>query len=117
MEFDDRRPIYLQISESISKDIIANKLKPGERIRSIRELAIKFKVNPNTVQRAMIELEHIGVVYGEGTMGKFVTNDIRIIDDIKEKYLKEKVSEFLESMEQIGYGKNDVVLLLSNDNI
>ena len=73
--FDNIRPIYIQIVELVKLDIISGRLNKGDKISSVRDFAMQFKVNPNTVQKALAELEKGGLIYTERTNGKFVTND------------------------------------------
>ena len=100
--FDNERPIYVQLVEKIRLDIISGKLKQGERIPSVRELAIEARVNPNTMQKALAELEDEGLVYTERTNGKFVTDNKELIEKIKKELAKEKVNNFLKDMKNIG---------------
>ena len=67
------RPIYLQLMERIQTDIVSGKYKPGEKLPSVRELALDAAVNPNTMQKALSELERIGLVYSQRTSGRFIT--------------------------------------------
>ncbi len=100
--FDNERPIYIQLVEMIRVDIVSGKLKKGERIPSVRELALMMKVNPNTMQKALSELEDEKLIYTERTNGKFVTNDEKLIEDVKRNLAKDKVTTYIESMESIG---------------
>ena len=86
--FDNERPIYIQLVEKIRLEIISGKLKSGERIPSVRELALTARVNPNTMQKALVELENEGLVYTERTNGKFVTDNKELIEKIKRKFIK-----------------------------
>ena len=98
-EFNNNTPIYLQIVEKIRMAIISGELKPGERLPSIRDLAVETKVNPNTMQKAMVELEEQGFIYTERTNGKFVTNDTSLIDYFKQKYAEELTLTYLKNMQ------------------
>ena len=100
--FDNERPIYVQLVEKLRIEIISNKLKPGERIPSVRELALTARVNPNTMQKALVELENEGLVYTERTNGKFVTDNKELIEKIKRKLAKEKVNNYIKDMKNIG---------------
>lgn len=77
-------PIYQQIIEYFESEIASGRLMPGERIDSIRGLALEFKVNPNTVQKSLNELERNKLIYTDRTNGKFVSEDKVIIKDLKE---------------------------------
>ena len=93
--FDNERPIYIQLVEKIRIEIISGKLKSGERIPSVRELALTARVNPNTMQKALVELENEGLVYTERTNGKFVTENKELIERIKKELAKEKYNVVL----------------------
>ena len=72
---DDSRPIYLQLMEKIQQDIVSGTYRPGEKLPSVRELALDAAVNPNTMQKALSELERSGLVYSQRTSGRFITED------------------------------------------
>ena len=101
-QFDNDKPIYLQMVELIKIEIISGRLKCGEKIPSVRELAVQAKVNPNTVQKALAELERCGLIYTERTNGKFVTENKELIEKIKKELAKEKVNNYLNDMKKIG---------------
>ena len=75
MNFDSNMPIYLQIMDEIKRWIVTDIYQPSQKIPSVRELAVEFGVNPNTVQRALSELERSGLVASERTAGRFICND------------------------------------------
>jgi len=109
MKFDNNIPIYIQLVEQLKIYIISGKIKIGDRIPSVRELALKYKVNPNTMQRALIELEEFKLIYTDRTNGKFVTNDEKLINKIKKEYANEISKKYFLSMESIGFDKNDSI--------
>ena len=100
--FDNERPIYIQLVERLRKEIVSGKLKAGERLPSVRELALTTRVNPNTMQKALVELENEGLVYTERTNGKFVTTNNELIEKIKKALAEEKINNFLNDMKNIG---------------
>ena len=100
--FDNERPIYIQLVEKLRIEIVSGKLKNGERIPSVRELALTTKVNPNTMQKALAELENEGLIYTERTNGKFVTDNEELIEKIKRKLAEEKVNNYIKDMKNIG---------------
>ena len=100
--FDNDRPIYIQLVEQLRLKIISNKFKLGERLPSVRELALTARVNPNTMQKALVELENEGLVYTERTNGKFVTNNKQLIEKIKIQLAEEKVNNYIKDMQNIG---------------
>lgn len=100
--FDNERPIYIQLVEMIRIDIISGKFEKGQRLPSVRELALMMKVNPNTMQKALAELEDKKLIYTERTNGKYVTEDEKLIEKVKKKLAQEKVNNYLNSMKNIG---------------
>lgn len=99
--FDNERPIYIQLVEMIRIDIVSGKFQKGQRLPSVRELALMMKVNPNTMQKALVELEEEKLIYTERTNGKYVTEDEKLIEKIKKQLAQEKVNNYLNSMESI----------------
>ena len=100
--FDNERPIYVQLVEKVIIEIISGKLKTAERIPSVRELAITARVNPNTMQKALAELESEELIYTERTNGKFVTENKVLIEKIKKELAEEKVNNYIKDMKNIG---------------
>lgn len=107
-QFDNDKPIYLQMVELIKTEIISGRLKCGEKIPSVRELAVQAKVNPNTVQKALAELEWCGLIYTERTNGKFVTENKSIIKAYRDGIINEKVESFLKDMIHIGVSEDEI---------
>ena len=101
--FSDNRPIYAQIIEHIKRAIVSGVLAAGDRLPSVRELAAEAGVNPNTMQRALAELERAGLVYSQRTSGRFITENADLIAAMKAELANEKISGFLKDMEQLGY--------------
>ena len=85
---------------------------PGDKLPSVRELAQEASVNPNTMQKALSELERTGLVYAQRTSGRFITEDTTMIDELKSKLAKEIVTEFLENMQKLGFQKEETISLL-----
>ena len=106
--FNNSVPIYLQIVSEIKKQIVSGKLIPGERIPSVRELSLTYKVNPNTMQKALIELEENGLIKTERTNGKFVTEDEKIINKIKNDYADNLTQNYLSEMISLGITKQEI---------
>lgn len=98
----------MQIVSEIKKQIVSGKLIPGERIPSVRELALTYKVNPNTMQKALIELEENGLIKTERTNGKFVTEDENIINKIKNDYADNLTQNYLSEMISLGITKQEI---------
>lgn len=108
-KFDNKKPIYMQIIEEIKLLIVSGTLAPGEKMDSVRELAQNFGVNPNTMQRALAELERENLLYTERTSGKFVTSDGGLIMAVRDLLAEEELKRFLNYMEKISYTKEDVI--------
>ena len=100
--FDNERPIYIQLVEMIRIDIVSGKFKKGQKLPSVRELALMMKVNPNTMQKALVELEDEKMNNTEKKNGKYVTEDEKLIEKIKKQLAQEKVNNYLNSMKNIG---------------
>ena len=96
---DSGRPIYLQIVERLELSIVSGQFKPGDKVPSVRELAVEAGVNPNTMQKAMVELERQGLVHSERTSGRFITEDEAMITQVREELGKETDTGV--------YGKNE----------
>jgi len=114
--FDNERPIYMQLCEKIRIEIISKNMKPGEKLPSVRELAVIFRVNPNTVVKALSELEVEKLIYTERTNGKFITEDNDLIEKLKIKFAKELSQKFIKDMENIGIGKKDIIDILKSSD-
>ena len=111
-DFDNNVPIYIQLVEQLKIYIISGKINSGERLPSVRELALKTKVNPNTMQKALVELEELKLVYTERTNGKYVTNDQKLIEKYKKKYAEEISNKYFSSMKSIGFDKKNAIKYL-----
>lgn len=109
IEFENYRPIYIQIIEEIKIKIISGQYSIGEQLPAVRTLALDYKVNPNTVQRAYSILEEEGLVYADSTNGRFVTNNENLIKDLKEKIAKEKIELFINNMNDLGIDKKIIL--------
>jgi len=109
---DSDRPIFMQIVERMESDIVSGKYAPGEKIPSVRELAVEAAVNPNTMQKACAELERIGLVYSQRTNGRFVTEDRKLIDRTRKELAKSTAKEFLKKMKELGIDRDEAIELL-----
>ena len=105
-------PIYTQLYEKLTLAIVSGGYAPGERLPAVRELALDAGVNPNTVQRALSELERCGLVYTQRTAGRFVTGDAERIGQERLRIAEERARDFLGAMEELGYNRIQTVMLL-----
>lgn len=111
-DFSDDRPIYLQLMEKIQLKIICGTYKPGEKLPSVRDIASEASVNPNTMQKALTELEKTGLVSSRRTSGRFITNDSNMINTMRNDLAKDQINKFLKSMAKIGYSKEEAIKLV-----
>ena len=114
--FDNNIPIYIQVLEYMKIYLISGMFKCGEKLPSVREFSTTFKVNPNTMQKALAELESMNLIYTERTNGKYVTNDINLIDKLKDEYAITLAKSYFEGMKRIGLGKADSIKYLEGIN-
>lgn len=112
MDFNKNIPIYIQIEEQIKLDIITNKYKPGEKIKSVREFALELKINPNTINRALLELEEEGLIITQRTSGKYITENKKIIEKEKNKLINKKIDEFIKDMKILEIDKNEIIQII-----
>lgn len=110
---DSGRPIYAQIIERVQLDIITGHYRPGEKLPSVRELASEASVNPNTMQKALSELEQSGLLYTQRTSGRFITEDTELIHQMKTSLATMQVREFIRKMRQLGLEDNEILQLIN----
>ena len=111
-KFRSDLPIYSQLVEQIKLGIVSGNLLPGERLMSVRDMATEAGVNPNTMQRALQELERDGMVYSQRTAGRFVTENMQVIERAKKKFAEEQICSFLAAMKKLGYQWEEILTLL-----
>ena len=112
LTFDNNIPIYIQLLEYMKIYLISGVFKCGEKLPSVREFAITFKVNPNTMQKALAELESMNLIYTERTNGKYVTKDQKVINKLKDEYAITLAKSYFQGMIRIGLGKADSIRYL-----
>lgn len=113
--FDGQRPIYAQITGQLRTAIASGELVAGERLPTVRELAALAGVNPNTVQRAMAELERDGLVHALRTSGRYITEDAALIAELRERLAREEVAAFLEKMRALGLSEAQTEELIKKE--
>ena len=104
---------FLQIIQKIQTDIISGVYQPGDKLPSVRELASEASVNPNTMQKALSELERTGLVYSQRTSGRFITEDNAMIQQLKSELAKKIIEDFLEHMSQLGIQREEAIALIT----
>lgn len=115
-EFSNDAPIYAQLIDQIKVGIVSGAFPPGERLPSVRDLATEAGVNPNTMQRALTELERDGLVYSQRTAGRFVTEDKAMIAEAKRGLAERHIKMFLAAMTHLGYQSEEIVDLLRQES-
>ncbi|MBD9241970.1 MAG: GntR family transcriptional regulator [Ruminococcaceae bacterium] len=113
-QFDSGRPIYAQLVERLKAKILAGSYPPGGHLDSVRDLAAAAGVNPNTMQRALAQLETEGLVRTERTAGRYVTEDTALIEELRAATAREIAAEFLARMRGIGYDPAQAAALLEH---
>ncbi len=111
--FQTDRPIYAQILEEMKRRVAVGIYEPGEKIPPVRELAMEAAVNPNTMQKALTELEALGLVESQRTTGRFVTENTAIIRGIRNDIAKEHLQTFYNNMKKLGYTGQEMMDLLT----
>ena len=110
--FDAGRPIYLQLVEHIQQKILNGEYQPGEKLPSVRDLAAEAVVNPNTMQKALSELERGGLVFAQRTSGRFITDDAAKIRRLRQAAALAIARRFLADLNQLGITPNEAAALL-----
>ncbi len=114
-KLDSDRPIYVQLVDKIQMQIISGHYLPGGKLPSVRELAAEAAVNPNTMQKAFAELERSGLILTQRTNGRTVTEDAKMIKDIREDLAKEQIVVFLENMKKLGFTQEEIIGIIENN--
>ena len=106
------RSVYLQLIDILKQKILSGEYKPGEILPSVRDLAADAEVNPNTMQRALTELERIGFLYTQRTNGRFVSEDAARLSELRRDSLAARAREFLEDMKKSGLSAEESIELV-----
>ena len=109
---DDSRPIYLQIEDLIKANIIAGVYQPGQKLPSVRDLAAEAAVNPNTMQKALAELERDGLVKSQRTAGRFVTEDKEKIMEVAKTLAYGEIARMIDNISSLGYSTEEILSLV-----
>ena len=111
-EIDDKLPIHSQLVDEIIKRVVNKDYLSGERIPSVRELSVEAKVNPNTMQKALLELEERKIIYTQRTSGKFITKDENVIKKLKDDVSKDIIEKFIKDMNDLGFVESEIISML-----
>lgn len=107
--FDNSIPIYTQIVQEMKRRMIRKELSPGDKLQSVRDLAKEAGVNPNTMQKALVELESEGLLETERTSGRFVTNNSALLKNLRDIYLAQQLQPFLNEIYALGISKEELI--------
>ncbi len=113
-KFRNDIPIYSQLVEQIELRIVSGIYAPGERLMSVRDMSMEAGVNPNTLQRALQELERRGMVHAQRTAGRFVTEDDALIASAKKTLAKKHIADYIQSMTKIGFSGEEMLSVLAD---
>lgn len=116
-KFDSETPVYLQIERKICADILSGKYPADSQLPSVRQFALEAAVNPNTVQKALGELESRGIVYSKGTVGRFVTGDKKALEYEHIRVKQRVISDFLKSVQSLGITRREIIDYLNEGEI
>lgn len=108
------RPIYSQLIEQIELMVVSGIYHAGSKLPSVRDMAGEASVNPNTMQRALSQLESEGLLYSQRTSGRFVTEDVEKIMKTKNILAMQLINEFIENMSNLGYNRQQTVSLIES---
>jgi GntR family transcriptional regulator len=108
-EFNASKPIYLQIVDRINRQIVSKELKAGEKLPSVRDMAIQFSVNPNTIQRTYSELEREGILESRRGQGTFVTEQEDRLIQQREILKLEQIQLFVQIMQEMGFSSDEII--------
>jgi GntR family transcriptional regulator len=108
-EFNASKPIYLQLADRINRQIVSNELKAGEKLPSIRDMGIKYSINPNTIQRTYSEMEREGILETKRGQGTFVTEEQDRLAQLRENLKKEQILSFVQVMQEMGYSSHEII--------
>lgn len=107
--FHNLTPIYIQLAERINRQIVRQDLKPGDKLPSVREMAIQVGINPNTVQRTYRELELMGIVETRRGQGTFVTENKQVLEKLRQMMKESRIESFVREMSEMGYSAEEMM--------
>lgn len=114
-KLDSDRPVYAQLLEQIRTYIVSGSYRPGDRLPSVRDLAAEAGVNPNTMQKALAQLERDGLIRSRRTAGRFVTEDETAVRQLRDTLAKEHLERFFRNMRQLGYERDEILSFMKTE--
>lgn len=115
-KFNQREAVFLQIANRLRGEILGGKYPPDSQVPPVRQLAFEASVNPNTMQKALALLEEEGLLHSRGTVGRFITSDVDILDAAREKVRREAVKNWLYEAELIGITKAELIKYIQEED-
>ena len=112
---DSNKPIYIQLVDKLKSKIISGEIPPGAKLESVRNLAEDAEVNPNTMQKALIELEREELVYSKRTSGRFVTDNEERIKRMREEVANREIENLKLILKELGYSEEEIINLIINN--
>lgn len=113
-ELNNEKPIYIQLMDYIRLSIISGRYSAGDKLPSVRELAQTASVNPNTMQKALSELENTGLIFSNRTSGRFVTDDSDLINQCRKNLATEYCNDFFEKLKSLGFSETEINALIDD---
>jgi len=114
LELNSKEPIYIQIKNYMIMKIVSEEIQKGERLLSVRDYASELKVNPNTILRVYSELENEGLINTQRGIGKFVTEDEAVVENLRKECSKELLKDFIHKSKTLGFSKEEILELIMN---
>ena len=111
-KIDNNKPVYIQLVEQLKVKIISGEIELDSKLDSVRSLAADAMVNPNTMQKALAELEREGFVYSKRTSGRFVTDNKELIEQERKNLVKDNVKKTLDTLINLGYTNKEILSLV-----
>ena len=111
-KIDNNKPVYIQLVEQLNVKIISGEIELDSKLDSVRSLAADAMVNPNTMQKALAELEREGFVYSKRTSGRFVTDNTELIENERKNLVKDNVKKTLDTLINLGYTNKEILSLV-----
>ena len=111
-KFNGSGPVYAQIKQLIREAVLAGEYPPGSKVPSVRDLAAQARVNPNTMQRALQELEEEGLLHSNSTAGRFVTADETVLANMREELLAGLAAQVQEKCRRFGVSPQEAARLV-----
>ena len=108
-EFHSTKAIYLQVADRIKRQIVSQELQAGQKLQSVREMAVTYNVNPNTIQRTYSELEREGILETKRGQGTFVTEEEERLDQLRLSMIDEQIASFVQVMREMGYRSEEIL--------